>query len=279
MVESIQNKVYYCCVSKGNHILYAYCGGDQEIENVAALCLEEAPSFHRWYFETLGKKTYGFFMEDGYVYFTIVDEGLGNSVVLRFLEHVRDEFRKVARKGSRGILPNMNSIYIQEKLVPVIRNLINSLENVSHGGSNWRDETSSSSHVDLSPSPSNLNGQIEGASSTKAPLLGKSSKPEKKKVKDHVIAMRDVELEEHRKSTDRGTRVDSGNLDGISQGGAGAPGSLQKDMGSMRMRSSSQNIRKKWWRQVRIVLAIDVAVCVILFAIWLVICHGISCIR
>ncbi|XP_014498851.1 phytolongin Phyl1.1 [Vigna radiata var. radiata] len=278
-MDSIQNKVYYCCVSKGNTVLYVYSGGDLEVENVAALCLESAPPFHRWYFETIGKRTYGFFMEDGYVYFAIIDKGLGNSVVLRFLEHVRDEFKKLARKGSRGILPNMNSIHFQEKLVPVIRSLITSLESVSHGSSNWRDGTSNSFQVDLSPSPSSLNGQIEGASSTKAPLLGKSNKPDKKKVKDHVIAMRDVELEEHRKSTDRGARADSGNLEGVSQGGAGSSVALQKDMGSMRIRSAPQNIRKKWWRQVRIVLAIDAAVCIILFVIWLVICHGVSCIR
>lgn len=276
---SIQNKVYYCCVSKGNNVLYVSSGGDQEVENVAALCLERVPPFHRWYFETIGKRTYGFFLEDGYVYFTIVDKGLGSSVVLRFLEHVRDEFKKVARKGSRGILPNMNSISIQEKLVPVIRGLITSLENVPHGSSTWRDETFSSFNVDLSPSPSNLNGQIEGTSSTKAPLLGKSNKPDKKKVKDHVIAIRDVELEEHRKSTERGPRVDSDNLDCVSSSGAGASVSMQKDAGSMRIRSAPQNIRKKWWRQVRIVLAIDAAVCIILFIIWLVICHGISCIR
>ncbi|KAF7824922.1 phytolongin Phyl1.1 [Senna tora] len=252
-MNSIQNKVYYCCVSKNNRILYAYSGGDHEIENIAALCLERAPAFHRWYFETIGKRTYGFLMEDGYVYFTIVDEGLGNSGVLRFLEHVRDEFRNLTKKGSRGSLSNMNSVYIQEKLVPVIRRLITSLENVS--GNN----------MGLSPSPTNLNGQIEGASSTKAPLLGKSSKQDKKKAKDHVIAMRDVELEEHRKSTDRGAK--------------GASFSLQKDLGSMRMRSGPQSIRKKWWRQVRIVLAIDAAVCLILFVIWLIICRGISCIR
>lgn len=275
-MDSIQNKVHYCCVSKGKHVLYAYSGGSEEVEKVAALCLEAAPSFHRWYFETIGKRTYEFLIEDGYVYFTIVDEGLGNLVVLRFLEHVRDEFRKVARKGSRGFSSSMNSINIQEKLVPVIRNLITSLENVSRSGSNWRDEAS---YDGLSPSPNNLNGQIEGAVSTKAPLLGKSSKPEKKKVKDHVIVMRDVELEEHRKSTDRGVRADSGNLDGISQGGAGASSSLQKDIGSTRMRQTPHNVRKKWWRQVRIVLAIDAAVCIILFVIWLVVCRGISCIR
>jgi len=278
-MDSIQNKVHYCCVSKGSHILYAYSGGDKEVEKVTALCLEAVPSFHRWYFETIGKRTYGFLVEDGYVYFTIVDEGLGNLVVLRFLEHVRDEFRKVARKGSRGFSPNMNSVYVQEKLVPVIRNLITSLENVSHSGSNWRDETSSTFGIGPSPSPSNLNGQIESVVSTKAPLLGKSSKQEKKKVKDHVISMRDVELEEHKKSTDKGSRPDSGNLDGINQGGAATSSSLQKDMGSMRTRSGPQNVRKKWWRQVRIVLAIDAAVCIILFVIWLVICRGISCIR
>ncbi|RYQ87009.1 hypothetical protein Ahy_B09g094505 [Arachis hypogaea] len=259
-MDSIQNKVHYCCVSKGNHILYAYNGGDQELENVATLCLEMAPPFHRWYFETLGRRTYGFLMEEGHAYFAIVDEGVGNSQVLRFLEHVRDEYRKLAKKGSRGKLQNTNSTHIQEKLVPVIQNLITSLESVSHG-SNRRDRTCSSFHANLSPSPSNLNRQIEGASSTKAPLLGKSSKPEKKKIKDHVIAMRDLELEEHRKSTDRGPKADLGNLDCISQGGAGASPSLQKDMGSMRMRSGPQNIRKKWWHQVRIVLAIDAANC------------------
>ncbi|MED6109426.1 hypothetical protein PIB30_033505 [Stylosanthes scabra] len=241
-MESIQNKVHYCCVSKANHILYAYNGGDQQLETLATLCLEKAPPFHS------------------------------------FLEHLRDEYRKLARKASRGKSQNPNSTHIQEKLLPVIHNLITSLESVSHG-TNWRDRNSSSFHPNLSPSPSNLNGQIEGASSTKAPLLGKSSKPEKKKIKDHVIAMRDVELEEHRKSTDRGPKADSGNLDCIGQGGAGASASLQKDMGSMRMRTGPQNIRKKWWRQVRIVLAIDAAVCIMLFIIWLFICHGLSCIR
>ncbi|KAI4345034.1 hypothetical protein L6164_012202 [Bauhinia variegata] len=278
IMDSVQSKVHYCCVSRGNHVLYAYSGGDQEIENIATLCLDRAPPFHKWYFETIGKRTYGFLMEDGYVYFTIADEVLGNVGVLQFLEHIRDEFKKLARKGSRGSLTNMNSSYIQEKLVPVVRRLITSLENVS-SSSNWRDETSPSFHAGLSPSPSNLNGQIEGASSTKAPLLGKSSKQEKKKAKDHVIALRDVELEEHRRSTDRRAKVDPVNLDSSSQSGAVPPVSLQKDLGSMRMRSSPQSIRRKWWRHVRIVLAIDAAVCIILFVVWLLVCHGVSCIR
>ncbi|OMO85239.1 hypothetical protein CCACVL1_10333 [Corchorus capsularis] len=275
---SIQNTVHYCCVSKGNRTLYEYSGGDREIENLAALCLERTPPFHRWYFETIGKRTFGFLIEDGYVYFTIVDEGLENRGVLQFLEHMRDEFRSVAKKGSRGSFSGMSSIGVQEQLVPVIRRLITSLEHVSRGGDDWKAETNSS-EAGPSPSPSSANAQLEAASSTKAPLLGKSSKQEKKKLKDHVIAVRDIELEEHRKSTDRGVKVDPTAMDPNNQNGASSSISLQKDLGSMRIRTSSQNIRKKWWRLVRIVLAIDAAVCLILFVIWLSICKGIECTR
>ncbi|KAK1554054.1 hypothetical protein Q3G72_007240 [Acer saccharum] len=241
---SIQNTVHYCSVSKGNRILYAYSGGDNEIENLASLCLEKTPPFHKWYFETVDKRTYGFLIEDGgYVYFVIVDEGLGSPGVLQFLEHLREEFKNAAKKGSRGSFSGMNAIGMQEQLVPVIRQLITSLENVAQSRNNWNTETPLLDNVGLSPSPSNVNGQIEVASSTKAPLLGKSSKQEKKKARDHVIAVRDVELEEHRKSADRGVRVDPATLDSNNQSGAGSSISSQKDLGSMRIRSSSQSIR------------------------------------
>ena len=42
---SIQNTVYYCCVSRGNRILYVYSGGDGEIENLGTLCLEKKTPF------------------------------------------------------------------------------------------------------------------------------------------------------------------------------------------------------------------------------------------
>ncbi|XP_044476060.1 phytolongin Phyl1.1 [Mangifera indica] len=274
---SIQNTVHYCSVSRDNRVLYAH-GGDHELENLAALCLERTPAFHKWYFETIGNKTYGFLIEDGYVYFMIVDEGLGKLGALQFLEHLKDEFKKAAKKGSRGSFSGLNAIGVQEQLVPVIRRLITSLENVAQSRNAWNSPPPLSDPMGLSPSRSNDNGQIEVVSSTKAPLLGKSSKQEKKKAKDHIIAVRDVELEEHRKSTDR-VKVDLRTLDSNSQTGAGTSISSQKDMGSMRMRSNYQNMRKKWWRQVRIVLAIDAAVCLVLFVIWLSICRGIGCIR
>jgi hypothetical protein len=224
--------------------------------------LEKTPPFHKWYFETVSKRTFGFLMEDGYVYFTILDEGFGKRGLLQFLENLRDEFKKIAKKGSRGSFSSMNSAHVQEQLVPVIRHLITSMEHVSD-------------KVDLSPSPSNING-TDVANSTKAPLLGKPSKhKKKKKTKDHVISVRDTELEERRKSTDRGAKADSTIFVSSNQGGTDPSNSLQKDLGSMRMRS----LRRKWWRQVWIVLSIDAVVCLVLFVIWLSICHGLECTR
>ncbi|OIT38509.1 PREDICTED: phytolongin Phyl1.1-like [Nicotiana attenuata] len=270
-MDQIQKAVYYCSVSKGGRILYSYIGvGDDEIENLAVLCLEKTPPYHKWYFQTMAKKTFGFLMEEGYVYFAITDEGLGNVEVLRFLEQLKDEFRKVARKGSGRSMSNLNSLCVQEQLVPVIRHLITSLEHVS----GWPADTPPQH------GGNNANGQIEGSgSSTRAPLLAKASRQDKKKMKDHAIAMRGIELEEHRKSTER-AKVDSGVTDSNNQGaGVLPPPMVQKEFGLVRTRSGSQNFHRRWCRQVRIVLAIDAAVCVVLFVIWLVICQGTKCLR
>ncbi|KAL8482348.1 hypothetical protein ACS0TY_028498 [Phlomoides rotata] len=253
-MDSVRNTVCYCCIWKGGRVLYSYSIGDHGIDNLAALCLETIPPYHRWYFETIGDNTFGFLMEDGYAYFAIVRQSFGNSQLLRFLEKLKDEFTRI---GSRGrSITSLDSLCLQEQLIPVVNNLVASLQRA--------DNT-----VWPSPSPPG-NGHI---ASTKAPLLGRPSKHEKKKkkMKDHAIFMRDVEMEEHRRSSS--ARVDSGPLDTSDDQGASSASPLHKD------HRSSQNLHKKWCRQVRIVLAIDAAVCVVLLIIWLVICHGVECIR
>ncbi|KAK6940374.1 hypothetical protein RJ641_029905 [Dillenia turbinata] len=280
-MDSVGNTVLYCSVSKGNRILYAHSGGDREIENLAALCLEGIPPFHKWYFHTMGKRTFGFLMDDGYVYFAIMDKTFGNQGVLNFLEHMRDEFRKLSKKGLRGNMSSLNSICIQEQLLPVIHRMITSLEQVSRSDSSWSgDDPLNNNQRSLSALPNtNVNGQTEIFASTKAPLLGKYGKQEKKRMKDHVVSVRENDVEEHSKSMDRG-KADSATIDLGSQGGAASPMSLQKDFSSRRMiRSSSQSVRRNWHRQVKIVLAIDLLVCVTLFGIWLIVCHGFECIR
>eukprot|EP00268_Persea_americana_P043101 TRINITY_DN4321_c0_g1_i1.p1 TRINITY_DN4321_c0_g1~~TRINITY_DN4321_c0_g1_i1.p1 ORF type:complete len:274 (+),score=47.40 TRINITY_DN4321_c0_g1_i1:462-1283(+) len=271
---SIHNRVYYCCVSKGSRVLYTYSGGDRELEALAALCLERAPSFHAWYFETVGRRTFGFLMEDGYVYFAIVDEGLGHSGVLRFLKHVRDEFKQVARNGSKGSFSGLSPICLQEELLPVIRRLIASLENVSRTEA-ADGMTERSLHDPKSSQFNNQIGNSDTATSTKAPLLGKPNRYEKKKMKDRSIEAKDTVLEDHNHNTDRGMTINMGTES--NQGGMSSI-SLQKSSSSTRIRGQ-QLARRKWWRHVRIIIAIDVVICLVLFGIWLGICRGFQCIH
>ncbi|KAK9054288.1 hypothetical protein SSX86_025366 [Deinandra increscens subsp. villosa] len=261
---TISNTLYYCCVSKGGSILYAYSSeGDLEIEKLGALCLQKSPSHHKWYFQTKFSKTFGYLMEDGYVYFAIFDGNLGTSKNLDFLERLRDVFKKVMKKGSKRILSNPNSPALQEQLLPVIRRLISSLDHVP-------ESTIPSPYNDAS-SDNNNNGRIDLGVSTKAPLLGKSSKQEKRKMRDHVVTVRESGVvEEHKKSADK--------QDLNNHGGSVMGVSLTKE-GSSMSRSRTQAVRNKWCRQVRIVLAIDLAVCLILFVVWMVVCRGTECIR
>lgn len=262
---SKQNMIYYCSILKGGQVLYSHSYGDQEIENLAALCLEKTPPYHKFYFQTMGNKTYGFLIEDEHVYFAIADKGLRNFDILQFLKHVRDEFKKISsKKRAKENVSNLSSASVQEQLVPVIHHLITSLELVTQNNNDWRAEGCSY----LSP----LNGEV--VASTKAPLLSKSCKKEKKtrknKNKEHVIGMRGIEIEEHRSSTDRINISDS-------------MSSLNKEVGYVRARSingsSSRSARKKWCQIVRIVLAIDIALCLVLLAVWLLICRGIKCLH
>ncbi|KAG7599108.1 Longin domain [Arabidopsis suecica] len=247
---SIQNTVHYCCVSRNNQILYAYnnAGDHRNNESLAALCLEKTPPFHKWYFETISKRTFGFLMEDGFVYFAIVDDVFKRSSVLDFLEKLKDELKKANKKNSRGSFSG--SISFSNVQDQIVRGLIASLEN------------------DLTCLPIS-SPSIDGADSTNAPLLGRFNKQDKKKGRDHVHSLRGIEIEEHRKSNDRGNVTECSNAS-----------SAAATYVSRRGRSGgSQSIERKWRRQVQIVLAIDAAICLTLLGVWLAICHGIECTR
>ncbi|CAO2834424.1 unnamed protein product [Amaranthus hypochondriacus] len=258
--------VHYCCIAKGGKILQTYSGGDHEIETLAALCLELAPLYHRWYSQTMGGRKFFFLMEDGFIYFAITHEGIDNSALFRFLENVRNEFKKITKKGlsRKGIGSNSD-----QQLVPVIRKLITSLQNVSQTG-----EIVNGSKLNSPSAPCDAyyGGGAEGATSTKAPLLGNKGLKQEKRGKDHhIIGMRGIELEENRRSTDGGSRsvLESSNAGGVS------PLALHKDS----MRTRSQTIRRKWCRLVWLVVVTDAAICIVLFLVWLLLCAGFECVR
>jgi hypothetical protein len=86
------------------------------MEATAALCLENAPPYHRHYIHTSGSRSYGYLMADGHTFFAIIDPTVGNVGAFQFLERVREEFRNTNRNG------------LHDSLVPAVQRLVASLE-------------------------------------------------------------------------------------------------------------------------------------------------------
>ncbi|KAI4972417.1 hypothetical protein ZWY2020_003342 [Hordeum vulgare] len=66
MSSSADNTVY-CCIAKGNKVIYSYSSKDGDSQTEAtALCLENVPPYHRHYIHTSGSRSYGYLMADGH---------------------------------------------------------------------------------------------------------------------------------------------------------------------------------------------------------------------
>lgn len=260
MGSSAMNTVY-CCIAKGNQILYIYNNSNsnsnfnsnpnsntnansnshsRELESLALVCLENAPAHHKHFFHTVGTRTFGYIMADGLTYFAIVDPSVGNLGILHFLQHVRDGYRSSMRNG------------VKDSLVPVIKRLILSLENMPRSTFFNHEIAESGTSSDSS-------------TSSKVPLLGKSGSRKKLKDKDRGNG---------ENVDNRGVRVDIT----PDEGRTSTSFSIERNtsMGHTRRQMSGRSI---WCRYVKIVVAIDVAICVVLFIVWLVVCKGFQCVK
>lgn len=102
--------------------------------------------------------------------------------------------------------------------------------------------------------------------STRMLLLGKTSeKYNREKLKDRAVEAEDGS-EEH---CDRGIKIE------LPHEPVGSVVSLRKSLSSGS--GGPQHARKLWWCQVKVVLAIDVILCLVLFGVWLGVCSGFQC--
>jgi hypothetical protein len=242
----------YCCIAKGNQILYT-CDNlnsnsnfnsssnshSQELESLVLLCLENAPAHHNHFFHTVGTRTFGYIMADGLTYFAIVDPSVGNLGILNFLQQVRDGYRNSMRNG------------VKDSLVPVIKRLIVSLDNMPR---------STFFNHEIPES-----GTSDGSTSSKVPLLGKNKSRKKLKDKERGNG-ENVDVRE--------VRIDITS----DEGRTGTSFSVERttSMGRTRHQLSGNIV---WCRYVKIVIAIDVVICVVLFIVWLVVCRGFDCVK
>nr|ACF80302.1 unknown [Zea mays] len=255
MSSSAANTVY-CCIARGRSVIYRYSskGGDPQAEATAALCLDRSPPHHRHYVHTSGRRSYGYLTADGHTFFAIIDPSVGSAGALQFLERVRDAFRSSAGVGGRQ--PH-------ESLVPAVQRLVASLEKMPHAA-----------FV--------LDGAGAGAgdgdgctSSSKAPLLGKSgSRKEKRRSRDKLSSSAagagagGCEDEHH---GTRAVRIDVMPAEDV--GGM----SLERSGSQSRLRRQ-QSSRSLWMRHVKVIVAVDAVVCLVLLAAWLAVCKGFQCV-
>ncbi|KAL5230134.1 hypothetical protein ABZP36_028910 [Zizania latifolia] len=246
MSSSADNTVY-CCIAKGEKVIYCYNSkdGDPHMEATAALCLENAPLYHRHYIHTAGSRSYGYLMADGHTFFAIIDPSVGNVGALQFLERVRDVFRTANRNG------------FHDSLVPAVQRLVSSLEKMPHASFVLEEIVEKGEPSDSS-----------SCTSSKVPLLGRSgSRKDKKKAKERAVSAGVAEDEHH---GTRGVRID---IPPEEVGGM----SLERSTSQPRLRWQ-QSSWSLWLRTVKIVIIIDSIICLLLFAAWLAVCKGFQCV-
>jgi hypothetical protein len=234
---------FYCCIAKGHKILYQYNRNRAEIGSLAALCLEQTPPYHKWYFHTVGTRTFGFMMSDNCTYFVIVEPTTGSIALHDFLNRVRQVFIRVSKRN------------LERTLIPVIAEFVESLEQM---------QGNEGSIVNSDESFHEQEVVVRGHTKRK-----KREKKDKKE-KRNEIEMEEIAIVREGEGRDRVVRMDVlGNgeergMDGIERN---------------RMRRQLSGRRAVWCSHVKIVAVVDTVVCLVLLGIWLVVCKGFKCVR
>lgn len=235
---------FYCCFARGRKILYQYNRNGPEIESLAALCLDQTPPYHKWFFHTVGTRTYGYLISDNCTYFAIVEPTMGSIVLHDFLNRVRQVFISVSKRN------------LESTLAPVIARFAESLEQMQGNQISivYGDESFCEREV-----------VVSGHSKRK-----KREKKDKKS-KRNETEMEEIAIVREGEGRERGLRMDVlGNgeergIDGIER--------------NRMMRRQLSGRRAVWWSHVKIVAAVDAVICFVLLGIWLVVCQGIKCVR
>jgi hypothetical protein len=302
-VGSITNLVYYASVSRGTMIVAEHRADSMDLTLVAAQCLEKVPAFHSRFTYTNKRKIFSCIIEEPFTYCAIVDEALTKYKAFALLEDVRDEFNMMMHdQGMRQDGQGLEPYCLTDRFSTVFRRLIAPFvgvpqkevdrieeeEFLAHQNGEYEDDTYiHSGQPEVSISDHNVNHNNHNHNHKRAeheraleknterrfrfsPLRGKGGKADKKKVKDQVIEVKEIMMENSGKVLEKGQK-----LEVMVEGGSTpeATHHLQKS------RSARLHAHRMWWNNVKLVLILDAVVCAILFAIWLGICKGFQCVK
>lgn len=279
----LQNLVYYGAVAKGTVILADYADEDAaDLPSVAAKCLENVPPLHNRFSYTTSKRMFICLIEGIFIYCAIMDEALSKAKAFLFLEQLRDAFNAFLKeRGTDAEI--LGPHFLHEKLAPIIRNLRAPLVGTPQKEKDRIEWERRDAEVDFEVScPSavvsldDLSGldeqQALGSQSPHMALIEKGKKDENN--------VQDQEEEEMVIMLNKGKAMDKGKKIKIL-----VEGSTPTVQNSQMQRSwgmevkGQQHAQKMWWRNVKLVVLLDILVCLILLSVWLGVCQGVKCLK
>lgn len=279
-MDPLPSLVYYAAIAKGTTILAEYVAeGNIDLPAIASACLENVPPLHIRFSYTTNQRRFICLLDGVLTYCAIMDEALSKADAFSFLQKMRDAFKSFGK--GRGMSLTLGAHFLDEEMVPVMRNLAASFVGVPQREKVRIEaelQAQRDAEVDLEvSSPSAVAPLYEmsdhefdskteekplGSRSPRMPFIGKMRKGKKKNTEQGKEAMAAVE--------DGGKVMEKGHSLEIL---------VDRGLGAGAEKSKNTDAHKIWRRKVMIVVMLDVIACVILLAVWLAVCQGISCLK
>ncbi|GAB4826210.1 hypothetical protein Ancab_009075 [Ancistrocladus abbreviatus] len=266
------NQIRYACIAHNSTILAEFNSADSSLQTLALQCLQQSPHHHTFFSHTARKRSYTFLMDDLFVCFAIFDEAVENSDRIWYLNSLKDALQDLIRKKkypsslSNGHIVNGNDNFsshcFQGELHPIFYQLMSrGLDPDSEANMNGLNNDNDGSRTVSSGGGGD--GSSKGGRILGVPLLTNVEEG-LKKFGGSVGESKDMLMEDKVDLSDDATVTSRE----VCQKGAG---------GLCKVDGGRQRAKKIWNMHVWIVLMLDLAVCLILFGIWLWICHGLQC--
>lgn len=286
------------------------------LRDEAAQLAERVGACHSRYAFTAGRRHFCCVMdEDGLAVRAIADEALSKADVFAFLDDTRDAVRKALRR--RGLPPGaaagLGARCLDADIGPVMRRLAAPYVGVP------QEEVLAAAEHDAAAAAAAAGGggrlaPPPGWESAPPPPQQQQQhqghhqghhhhqeKADKKKVKEQVSQVKEIMMSNSGQVLHKGEKLEilvgggAGGGGSSADYGAGGPPDYgvnggghhghhghpqqQQQQCPVRMKGQQQLAQRTWWRNVKLVLLLDVIVCLVLFLIWLGICKGFQCLK
>lgn len=258
MMSNMYSKmIFYACIAKGTTVLAEFVSKDEDLGAIALKCLEKTPRFHSMYSHTVRNKTYLYLIDDPFVYFGIFDANLEKPLCVSFLKSVIVSFNRILIKNPVKRLDGLKPHCFQGEFYPSFHQLVVvplGVESPDSGELVVSDDSGSSSsvrenRVGLTPL---LGGPEKNVIKKKRRFFGEVSSDKEGVLKENKVDVCDDGI-----TSSREFSLVSSHKDGL---------------------FVVDKAKRVWKKQLWMVLSLDLIVCCIMFAIWLVICRGFKCI-